>query len=92
MSAKNVHWFWTIGTNPQFGCLCQPQLHSKHICTVYLQFALLRIEHEREQDLAPTVQPPDMLLTLAEQIETLAVEWTSEAPVQEAPSEIFSHN
>lgn len=56
---------------PQFGCLCQPQLHSKHICTVYLQFALLRIEHEREQDLAPTVQPPDMLLTLAEQIEPL---------------------
>ena len=56
---------------PLYGCLCQPQLHSKHICTLYLQFALLRIEHEREQEPTPTDQPPDMLLSLAEQVEPL---------------------
>ena len=56
---------------PQYGCVCQPQLHSKHICTLYLQFILMRIEHERAEEPLPNALPPDMMLGLAEQIEPL---------------------
>ena len=56
---------------PQYGCVCQPQLHSKHICTLYLQFILMRIEHERAHETVPNALPPDMMLGLAEQIEPL---------------------
>ena len=56
---------------PLHGCLCQPTLHSKHICTLYLQFILLRIEFERELLPPATTLPPDMMMSLAEQIEPL---------------------
>ena len=56
---------------PLHGCLCQPQMHSKHICTLFLQFFLLRIELEREQDPPSPALPPDMMMSLAEQIEPL---------------------
>ena len=56
---------------PLHGCLCQPPLHSKHICTLYLQFILLRIELEREQTPPSAALPPDMMMSLAEQIEPL---------------------
>ena len=56
---------------PLHGCLCQPQMHSKHICTLYLQFILLRIELEREQAPSSPSLPPDMMMSLAEQIEPL---------------------
>ena len=54
---------------PTFGCLCHPPSHQKHICNLYLQYALLRIDHERQ--LMPQVMalPPDMILSVADQIE-----------------------
>ena len=54
---------------PTHGCLCQPTSHQKHICNFYLQFALLRIEYERQQMPQVVATPPDMVLSIAEQIE-----------------------
>jgi len=56
---------------PEHGCVCHPKRHNKHICPLFLQFALLRLEHERQQIPQVMALPPDMLLGIAEQIEPL---------------------
>ena len=56
---------------PEHGCVCHPKRHNKHICLLYIQFALLRLEHERQQMPQVMALPPDMLLGIAEQIEPL---------------------
>ena len=48
-----------------------PKRHNKHICPLFLQFTLLRLEHERQQMPQVMALPPDMLLGIAEQIEPL---------------------
>ena len=54
---------------PVLGCLCHPPSYQKHICVFYLQYALLRIDLERQR--APQIMalPPDQLLSISEQIE-----------------------
>ena len=56
---------------PQYGCICQPRQHTKHVCTFYIQFILLRLEHERQ--LLPQIAPlpPDLVLSPTEQVEPL---------------------
>ena len=56
---------------PEYGCVCHPKRHNKHICPLFLQFTLLRLEHERQQMPQVMALPPDMLLGIAEQIEPL---------------------
>ena len=56
---------------PLHGCVCQPPRFNKRICPLFLQFALLRLEYERQQMPQVMALPPDMLLGIAEQIEPL---------------------
>ena len=57
--------------NPFYGCVCQPTMHSKHICTIYLQFALLRLDQEQQLWPQLVAEPPDAILSVVEQIEPL---------------------
>jgi len=53
-------------------CLCDPPQHRvKHLCFVFLQFALARIQWEREQCSEATGLPPDLVLTPQEKMEQL---------------------
>ena len=56
---------------PHYGCICQPRQHTKHVCTFYIQFILLRLDQERQ--LLPQIAPlpPDLVLSPTEQIEPL---------------------
>ena len=56
---------------PQYGCVCHPKSHMKHICNFFLQFALLRIDQERQRRPQVVATPPDQVLSIAEQIETI---------------------
>ena len=56
---------------PIYGCVCQPTMHSKHICTIYLQFALLRLDQEQQLWPQLVAEPPDAILSVVEQIEPL---------------------
>ena len=56
---------------PQYGCICQPRQHTKHVCTFYIQFILLRLEHERQLQPQIAPLPPDLVLSPTEQIEPL---------------------
>jgi hypothetical protein len=56
---------------PHFGCVCQPPQHLKHVCTLYIQFILLRLEHERQLQPQIAPLPPDLVLSAADQIEPL---------------------
>ena len=53
-------------------CLCEPPQHrAKHLCLVFLQFALARILWEREQSPAADGLPPDLALKPQEKMEQL---------------------
>ena len=56
---------------PIHGCACQPIMHSKHICHIYLQFALLRLDQEQQMMPQLVAEPPDVILSVVEQIEPL---------------------
>ena len=56
---------------PQFGCVCKPVMYTKHTCQLYLQFALLRLDHERQLMPQLIAEPPDQILSVVEQIEPL---------------------
>lgn len=56
---------------PQYGCVCHPVQHLKHVCTMYIQYVLLRLEHERQLQPQIAPLPPDLVLSAAEQIEPL---------------------
>ena len=56
---------------PQYGCVCKPIMHTKHICQLYLQFVLLRLDHERQMMPQLVAEPPDVVLSMVEQIEPL---------------------
>ena len=56
---------------PIHGCVCKPVMYTKHICIVYLQFALLRLDQERQMIPQLIAQPPDVVLSVVEQIEPL---------------------
>ena len=58
---------------PLFTCYCRPQQHRvKHICVVFLQYALLRLMqcHDNDVESALTL-PPTQLLTTRERVEQL---------------------
>ena len=53
-------------------CLCDPPLHRvKHVCFVFLQFALARIQWERAQSRDEAALPPDLALRPQEKVEQL---------------------
>ena len=56
---------------PTYGCVCKPIMHTKHICQLYLQFILLRLDHERQMMPLLVAEPPDVILSVVEQIEPL---------------------
>ena len=52
-------------------CLCVPPQHRvKHLCMVFLQFALARLQWERDQAAATTL-PPELALKPQEKLEQL---------------------
>ena len=61
----------TTDTSRSNGCVCHPKSHLKHICNFYLQYALLRIDQERQRRPQVAATPPDQVLSIAEQIETI---------------------
>ena len=56
---------------PIYGCVCQPPTYTKHICSLYLQFALLRLGQECQLMPQLPAEPPDVILSVVEQIEPL---------------------
>ena len=56
---------------PQHGCVCVPPSYTKHICLVYFQFALLRLDQECQLMPQLLAEPPDVILSVVEQIEPL---------------------
>ena len=60
-----------IQWKPIYGCVCKPTMHTKHICQMYLQFILLRLDHERQMMPLLVAEPPDVILSVVEQIEPL---------------------
>jgi len=54
-----------------FGCVCHPPSYTKHICQMYYQFAMLRLEQERQMMPQLLAEPPDVVLSVVEQIEPL---------------------
>ena len=62
----------TTRLNCTHRCLCDPPLHRvKHLCTVFLQFALARIHWEREQHADVPGPPPALALQPQEKMEQL---------------------
>eukprot|EP00435_Cladocopium_sp_Y103_P018388 s1539_g4.t1 len=53
---------------PTHGCICIPPQRYKHVCCLYQQFALLRLDHERQQQAQDSVLPPEQYLSIGEQI------------------------
>eukprot|EP00435_Cladocopium_sp_Y103_P069123 s396_g32.t1 len=53
---------------PTHGCICVPPQRYKHVCCLYQQFALLRLDHEREQQALTSVLPPEQYLSIGELI------------------------
>lgn len=75
------HWFQLLDLANQlqqqhcslFACFCRPPQHRvKHVCVVFLQFALLRLmrNYDTAEEDALTL-PPTQLLTTREQVEQL---------------------
>ena len=56
---------------PIHGCVCHPPTYTKHICSIYLQFALLRLDQECQMMPQLLAEPPDVILSVVEQIEPL---------------------
>ena len=56
---------------PHYGCVCKPIMHTKHICQLYLQYVLLRLDHERQMMPQLVADPPDVILSTVEQVEPL---------------------
>ena len=54
-----------------FGCVCHPPSYTKHICQMYYQFAMLRLDQERQMMPQLLAEPPDVVLSVVEQIEPL---------------------
>jgi uncharacterized C2H2 Zn-finger protein len=53
-------------------CLCDPPQHRvKHLCMVFLQFSLARIQWERAQSRDATELPPDLVLSTQEKMAQL---------------------
>ena len=62
----------TVTLNSAQRCFCEPPQHrAKHICMVFLQFSLARIQWEREQGTAGSNLPPDLALKPQEKLEQL---------------------
>ena len=61
----------TVSLNCVQRCLCVPPQHRvKHLCMVFLQFALARLQWERDQAAASTL-PPELALKPQEKLEQL---------------------
>jgi len=62
----------TTGLQCEHRCLCDPPQHRvKHLCMVFLQFSLARIQWERDQCHEAAHLPPDLALKPQEKMEQL---------------------